>query len=106
MNYQQALRIGGVDLNNKARGGATDKTIAAMRASALFRGVRGNALATRITIAGVKRRVAKRWSTRLIREGLPRAARLTGPKSGSSLAYQAQRRGSKRCAGSTGGRSG
>lgn len=101
MDYWQALRVGRVDLSDRGRGGRIDEAITAMRAHAFFCGVGRPAAAeprlgkwqvrepdtrSRLTQAldraKVKRRVAKRWASRLVREGLPRAARLTGPRGG------------------------
>jgi hypothetical protein len=78
MNYQKAIiRLGVLVIDGKAirafkRGGKVDEAITLLRAYAIFG---KGPMAGR----GVKRRVAKKWSVRLLREGLPRTARMTGP---------------------------
>ena len=78
MNYQKAIiRLGVLVIDGKAirahkRGGRVDGAITSLRAYALFG--KGPMVGS-----GVKRRVAKKWSIRLLREGLPRSARLTEP---------------------------
>lgn len=72
MNYRQALRFYDDDI-------FVHEMISGMRAHALFRGSSAP-VALMLARAKVKRRVAKRWATRLLREGLPRSARFTGPR--------------------------
>ncbi len=55
-------------------------TISQLRAHAFMPGVDKRPVAAACQRKGVKRRVAKKWSIRLLREVLPREARITGPK--------------------------
>lgn len=78
MNYKQTLiRFGvhvfdGKAIRVRERGGKVDEAITSLRAYAFF------GMGPMVG-SGVKRRVAKKWSARFIREGLPRSARMSGP---------------------------
>lgn len=94
MRYQDALRAGNISYFQKRGTGALRAarlTYELQRVHMAISDLRSVAFLSEYSpgedrpvalavIRRVKRRVLKRWSVRLIREALPRSARLTGPR--------------------------
>ena len=82
MRYTEIRRIAALDIWHEyspMRTQVLNSAISQLRARAMFPGVDKRAVAAACLLHGVKRRVPKRWSISLLREALPRSARMTGP---------------------------
>lgn len=86
MRYQDAVRAAGLDIWHERGSNITETgtrlahgAISQLRAHAF--GLHGDKrpVALLCRQRGLKPRVAKKWSIRLLREYLPRSARMTGP---------------------------
>jgi hypothetical protein len=85
VKYQAIKKLSGLefwasDKTNPTAELLAHSTITQLRTHALRPGVDSRRVAQELLRTGVRPRTAKKWALRLLKEALPRAARLSGPR--------------------------